>query len=367
MTWSKMCEKEVSLAKKWYVEDGESSATIAQRLGRNQSTITRLVVQRKKRRTQGRPPALTVAAVDRLEKRLDDMIIKADGQYEVTVSMLKRSARCEATERTILNKLHARGIYFRPLRQKPTLTADDVTAMKAFALTYGAKSSAWWNSAVHLAIDVKHYRVLPHGSARKHAAQEATRGTYRKKGKGLSQGHTKPVLKSKYNPGAPGIKVLAGVGNGKVLMWEYIDGPWGGAAAEAAYRGPIKAALKREFPGRRSFLVLEDNDPSGFKSSNGRAAKVEERIKVLEIPKRSPCLNICDYFLWSEVNRRMRDQEKRFAASKRETRNAYLKRLRRTALSLPSSIVAAAMGDMKRRCARLIAADGGNIEEGGRQ
>ena len=69
MTWSKMCDKEVSLAKKWYVEDGESTAKIAQRLGRNQGTITRLVVQRKKRLTQGRPPALTAAAVDRLEKK----------------------------------------------------------------------------------------------------------------------------------------------------------------------------------------------------------------------------------------------------------------------------------------------------------
>ena len=122
-------------------------------------------------------------------------------------------------------------------------------------------------------IDVKHYRVLPHGDARRHAAQEATRGTYRKKGQGLAKGHTKPVLKSKYSPGGPGVKVLAGVGNGKVLLWEYLDGPWGGAAAESAYRGAIKKALKKEFPGRKSYVILEDNDPSGFKSSVARAAK----------------------------------------------------------------------------------------------
>ena len=130
---------------------------------------------------------------------------------------------------------------------------DDVTARNTLALSYGAKTPAWWNSAAHLAIDAKHYRALPHGSARKHAAQEATKGAYRKKGKTLSQGHTKLVLKSKYDPGALGINVLAGVGNGKVLMWEHIDGSWGGAAAEAACRGPINAALKRESPGRSCF------------------------------------------------------------------------------------------------------------------
>ena len=89
----------------------------------------------------------------------------------------------------------------------------------------------------------------------------------------MSKGHTKPVVKSKYNPGALGVKVLAGVGNGKVLLWEYIDGAWGGLAAEAAYRGAIKKALQKEFPGRRSYVILEDNDPSGFKSSVARAAK----------------------------------------------------------------------------------------------
>ena len=89
-------------------------------------------------------------------------------------------------------------------------------------------------------------------------------------------------------------------------------------------------------------------------------------MKVLEIPKRSPCLNVCDYFLWTEVNRRMRQQEQKFPCGKRETRTGFLSRLRRTALSLPSNVVSAAVGDMKRRCFRLVAAAGGNIEEGGR-
>ena len=144
-----------------------------------------------------------------------------------------------------------------------------------------------------------------------------------------------------------------------------MSGPWGGAAASAAYRGPIKDALGAEYPGRKSFVVLEDNDPSGFKSGSGIAAKKDLRITALCIPKRSPCLNVCDYYLWSAVNKRMRLQERKFPAGKRESRKAFLARLRRAALALPTATLEAAIGGMKQRCARLEAALGGNIEEGG--
>ena len=119
------------------------------------------------------------------------------------------------------------------------------------------------------------------------------------------------------------------------------------------------------FPHRARFTVLEDNDPSGFKSKRGKAAKAASKISTFDIPKRSPCLNVCDYFLWSSVNRRMRAQERTWPVSKKETRQACLKRLRATALSTPSASVRAAVAVMKRRCARLLAAGGGDIEEGG--
>lgn len=365
MTWSKLSDTEIALAKKWYVEEDLSAAKIAQRLGRTASTISRLLIQKVARKQQGRKPILSTAMVDKLEAKLEKMIQKADSQSEVTVTMLKRSSRCKASARTILRALHDRGIYFRPLRQKPVLTDDDVSERLTFAKKFEAKSEGWWNSSLQMIIDVKHFRVLPHGNARRYAAQETTRGTYRKKGQGLCKGHTKPIVKTKFNPGATGVKVLAGVGNGKVLVWEYLDGQWCGEAAAAAYRGPIKTALLAEYPGRKSYNVLEDNDPAGFKAGLGIAAKKEVGIKAFEIPKRSPCLNVCDYHVWAEVNKRMRSQEQKFPAGKRESRRAFLTRMRRTALGLPDTQVAASVGDMKRRCIRLVAAHGGNIEEGG--
>lgn len=63
----------------------------------------------------------------------------------------------------------------------------------------------------------------------------------------------------------------------------------------------------------------------------------------------------------------MREQEKAFHPSKRETRESFLKRLHRVAFAFPSATMEAAVGDMKHRCLRLQQAGGGNIEEGGKQ
>ena len=84
------------------------------------------------------------------------------------------------------------------------------------------------------------------------------------------------------------------------------------------------------------------------------------------IPKRSPDLNVCDYALWKMVNKRMRAQEKSRPDSKKETRAEFLIRLRRTAMRLPSSFVQKSIGDMKRRCEMLKAAQGYHFEKAAR-
>ena len=76
----------------------------------------------------------------------------------------------------------------------------------------------------------------------------------------------------------------------------------------------------------------------------------QAKIDEFNIPKRSPDLNVCDYALWAEVNKRMRAQERRWPAAKKEARAHFLARLRRTAMNLPQQFVDDAIGDMKRRC-----------------
>ena len=351
------------LAQMWYKEDGKQPSEIAALLHRNKSTITRRLVKKLPLKKQGRKKLLSESQVLALKKKLDQMVKKADKKYEVTVGMLKKATRTKASVTTIQEALHKKGVYFRPFREKPDLTQDDVKDRRAFAKQCQSKSAAWWNSYVHLHIDVKHFRVYLNGKARVHAAREGARGVYREKSQGLGTPYTKPPGKLKYNTGARGVKVLAGVGGGRVLVWEYIDGRnWNGAVAAEMYSGPVATALRRAYPQKRRFRLLEDNDPAGFKSKKGLAAKSEAGLDVFAIPKRSPELNVCDFALWAEVSRRMRKQESKWPRNKKESRKGYLKRLRRTALNLPTAFIVKSVGSMKRRCEALRKAKGKSIE-----
>ena len=74
-----------------------------------------------------------------------------------------------------------------------------------------------------------------------------------------------------------------------------------------------------------------------------------------------------DYAIWKKVTRTMRAQEKRFPKKKKkETRAEFIARLRRTAQNLPKTFIDKAIGNMKERCERLLAAEGHHFEEGGK-
>lgn len=354
------------MAKMWHKEDGMDPSEIGDLLRRDKSTMTRLLVKQTARKTDGRPQLLDDDAIDALVAHLDHMIVTADGEYEVTVDMLRRHARVQASCRTISRALHARRIFFRRMREKPVLTSADVDDRKKFAKQYKGKSAARWTTFIDMHIDVKHFPVYLNKSARAHAASAGVRGAYRTQGKGLEAPYVKRGNKSKFNTGARGIMVLAGVGHGRVLVWQVIDGRnWNGEVAAEMYAGPIRAALANVCPQKRKWRVLEDNDPAGFKCRKGLAAKAASSIESFNIPRRSPGLNVCDYALWSEVSRRMRATEASWPPGRAETRKAYIARLRRTALRLPACFVNASISNMRIRCQRLDIAGGGHFEEGG--
>ena len=202
---------------------------------------------------------------------------------------------------------------------------------------------------------------------RKQAAQHQTHGAYRSPGQGLDGAYVKPKKNAKVNTGAQSSLIIAAVGAGRMMMWHDVPyGRWNEGAAASMHTKPLKTAFSNAWGQKRHFAVLEDNDPTGFKSGKGARAKKDAGIKPFAIPKRSRDLSVCNYAIWKEVNMRMRKQELKWPAAKRETRKAYLSRLRRTALKLPADFINKSIGDMKRRCQRLYNAAGGFIEEGGR-
>ena len=63
----------------------------------------------------------------------------------------------------------------------------------------------------------------------------------------------------------------------------------------------------------------------------------------------------------------MRAQESRWHHGKKESREQYLVRLRRTAMRLPPKFINSFVMNMKVRCQRMYMAKGGHFEEGGRR
>ena len=223
------------MASKWYLEQGKTPSEIAGLLDRDKSTLTRFFVKQVARKKQGRPPALSEADIDFLERRLHQLIVKCMGKYHVTAAMVKRSAKSNAGVKTIQIAFRKRRIFFRKMREKPLLTEKDIKARFAFAKKYRHKTVAWWLKAFHTAIDGKLFKVYLNGRERIRAAMHATYGAYRKPGKGLDNAYVKPKGKLHHNTGARSCLIQAAVGNGRVMMWHEVEGVWNGAAAALGF------------------------------------------------------------------------------------------------------------------------------------
>ena len=363
-TTPRMSAEEKRIIREMHFDRHMKRAEIAVALGRDKSSVYRLLAQTKDPRPIGRPRALTSAQIDRLVSTLEKMVDDADATYEVTFAMLKKRSRFRVCERVIANALHDRGYWFRDLRHKPILTPDGVDARYAFAKKYAAKPKEWWRTAIHVHLDNHLFKVATTPKGRKLLAKRAVRGVLRKRGKSLRAGHVKPSPKMKLATGSPGILVAGGVGGGKVLVWHKVQGRWNGDSAASFYSNVVAPALKGRYPGKTSFKILEDNDPTGNRSGKGLAAKAASKLSMFEIPKRSPDLNVMDYAVWSEIERRMRGAERKFAASRSETRAQFSQRLDRTAKRLSADFVNKSVCDMRRRCRLLLEAKGGLFEEG---
>ena len=375
------CEKR--LARVWSEDDGLGPKEIGRRLHRHHGPISRLLAGPLQSAPQGpgQPRKLSKEKIDKIVKLTDDMIDAADTEYEVTAKSVLRRSRLKVCLRTFCNALHERGYWFHKLREKPILTPADVIARFLFARKYRHKVASWWLKKIQVHLDNHTFKCPTTAAARKMLGSSRVRGVYRlgklslKRGctkgtsTGLKQGRVKASRKLRQNTGARGVLIAGGVSPKSALVWYALPprAAWGGETASEWYRNVVAAQLKAENPRRRSFTILEDNDPVGNYSHLGIAAKKACRLGVFTIPKRSPELNVMDYAIWGEVERRLRGQGHNFPAGKRASRDQYIKRLTRTAKNLPEEFLSKAISDMVRRCQLLYEAKGGLFEEGGRQ
>ena len=284
--YSHYSSEELRLLAKWR-EEGRKPTEMAHLLGRDLSSVSR----RLRRITTGaaspqvgRPPALSVAQIDRLVVLANEMIEDADCKYQVTARLLQKTMRLKCSEKTILTALHDRGVWFRPFREKPLLTDEDVEARKKFARTHVHKPLTFWTRTIDAYLDEKYCTPYLTPAARAMARKVRARGAFRGKKGGLAKGFVKPKKTLKQNFGR---KVCVGVAiSAKKVLACYIPKKnWCGAAAHELYSEHLGTALKNEHPSKRRFLLVEDNDPHGAQKCSWQRGEKRSTHLVLAIPK----------------------------------------------------------------------------------
>ena len=336
--------------------------------GRSESTLGSVFnpPSGKGEKVKGQPKKLPPKIMDKVLKSADKLQKKANARTEVTAKMITTDAGVEVCNRAFREAYKERGGSFAKLKEALTLEKGDVKDRKTFADKRKRRTKKGWVTKPHAIIDNKKFRMYITQAGRDHAARRSCRGAYQIKGKAPKPWLVKPKSGNVKFP-APGVVVTAAIINGKVRFWKYVEGNWNGERAAEMYTDLAKA-LARAYPSHAvkpgaTWSVLEDNDPSGYKSRKGLTSKEHAGIVTDDLPRRSPDLNPLDYSLWALINKKMREQEAQFPEGHKETVEEFKARLRKTALGMPASVVKKCVGDMKRRCVAISAADGGLMKE----
>ena len=364
LQYTHMTDSEKDLLDKWHAE-GKTATDVAEALGRDLSVVARhfkRLGEGAELIGAGRPPALSPEDKERIVQTASSMIEAADSEWQVTAAMIREALKLKCCDRVIINALHEHNIYFHDMREKPVRTEQDEIDRKVFGRKFEKKPLIFWSRTIQAYLDNKFFPVYLNAPQRVYARKRRARGSYRAPGQGLAKGHTKPPKNLKQNFGKF-VHVAVAISAKKVICCHIVKGNWGGQAAKEMYVKTLGPALRRTYPSKRRFLVLEDNDPTGYKSGAGVEAKKACKIDTMEFPKRSPDLNPLDYAFWSAVNVRLRAQEAHFAEDYKESRNKFEKRVKRTILRVPASVLGPMVSSMQRRCAAVKTANGGNFEE----
>lgn len=145
-------------------------------------------------------------------------------------------------------------------------------------------------------------------------------------------------------------------------MFEEVKERWNAEQACVMYR-KLKAKLNKFSPilarqKRKSHLVCEDNDPSGFKCNRAKVLKRQIGLSILSLPTFSPDLMPLDYSLWRQIEAKARS---RVAADDRITGAEYKRILKTAALRLSPKAVEKTVAAMHGRVKDIVAAKGGHI------
>jgi hypothetical protein len=308
---------------------------------------------------RGRKRILTTANVLTMNRVRKELIVEADSEQEVAWKEVISKSRVPKVHRTTAAKAFQNAnipVARRPPRQKPQRDAKQKKQRHLVTGRWRRYHKKYFHK-LDLIIDNKRWDAPTTARGRKYIRQQKTRWHLRTPQEGLKNGFTRPNPKRhRTNPGGV-LHVCAGISHGRVVLWEYLDKRWCGESAAKLYSGPIKKVLHKKCGQKKKYRIMEDNDPAGYKSSKGQAAKEALGIVPIEYPKYSPDLMPQDFFLWRNIEDRMA----KTAPTGNETVKAFKKRLRLTALRTSPTLIKRALDSIPKRAHAVWKAKGGDI------
>lgn len=288
------------------------------------------------------------------------LIERAKGETEVCWREIQKKARVPSVHRTTAAKtMQSVGysVKARPPRQKPCRSEIDEQERKRICNKLRKLPANHWQRHVHLYMDNKRWDIPTTAKGKRFSKMKKVRFHLRTRSEGLKKGFTKPnVKKHNVNMGCT-VNLCAGIVDGRVRIWHYLPSRWCGAVAVDLYKDVVYPALVKQYGKKRAFNILEDNDPTGYKSKVAVDAKNDLGIQPMKFPTYSPDLNPLDFSLWEEVGARMAKQN----PPKCESIEDYKARLRRTALAIPERVVRKMLADIPTRAEDIYQNDGGHI------
>lgn len=312
--------------------------------------------------TRGAKRVLSRKQVLKLDAVRQKLLKKADSETKVTYEDILRAGRLamKVAPNTLAQNFLDEGIdvKWRPARDAADLREEDKAERKETCGRWRYLPNNYFTHQVDAILDNKKFRVPTTHKALRHVRRSRCRGHLRTRAEGKASHCRKPnTRKNRVNTGG-GINVCAGIINGKLHLWHHLKGgKWNGGVAADLYRGPLLKALKKHRGEKATYLVAEDNDPSGYKSKKGLAAKEEVGIKTMSWPRYSPDLNPLDFHVWHEVEERVLNKLKGPVSTKK-----FGELLRRTAKALNQEQILKAVLGIKGRAKAIYDADGGLIE-----
>ena len=174
--------------------------------------------------------------------------METEGRKQVKWTTIMNQSRVQTAHPTTAARAFDReniGVKLRRSREKPGRTKEHEEERVLLC----DKMRKWpverFTHGIDMIVDCKMWDAPTTSEARAHLDKQKVVAQLRTRGEGLQKEFTKPSKTSKHRKSGGKVHVLAGISNGRIVLWEYFR-RWNGQTAAEMYSGPILKTLNKK-------------------------------------------------------------------------------------------------------------------------